>query len=252
MKRKLIGISAACALVAGAGSYQLRADKVPLSQVPEPVQKAIKAQSQGENLEHVDRETRDGQTVYQAEFKREGLNRHMTFAADGKLLPEQPIGERIIGQRGPSLSLTDLPAAVQKTVEEQQAGRDVAKIEKEMRDGKTVYNIEFKETGVNSHLYVASDGSMVVDRSSTRRGIGERVREKVGLDRDRDASAMTLEQTPAAVQKTIREHCDVGTLKPIKREIHDGRTEYKVEYEKEGKNLRLTVGEDGTVLKNNQ
>jgi len=63
---------------------------------------------------------------------------------------------------------------------------------------------------------------------------------------------MTLDQTPAAVQKTIRENCDVGTLKPIKRELRNGRTQYDVEFEKDGKNLRLTIGEDGTVVKDNR
>jgi uncharacterized membrane protein YkoI len=250
MNKKLIGISAACALIAGSGSYQARADKVPMSQLPERVQKAIKDYSQGETLEHVERETKNGQTVYEAEFKREGINRHVTFAADGTVLPDQGIVNRTENALGrePALKLSELPLAVQKTVKEQQAGRDVAKIEKEMRDGKTVYKIEFKEQGANSHIYVAGDGSMVVDKNAT--GIGERVREKVGLDRD--ATTMTLEQTPAAVQKTIREHCDVGTLKPIKREIRNGRAQYDVEFEKEGKNLRMTVGEDGSVLKDNQ
>lgn len=252
MKRKLIGISAACALIAGAGGYRAWADKVPLTQLPEAVQQAIKNQSKGETLEHVERETKNGQTVYEAEFKRSGLNRHVMFAADGTLLPDQGIVHRTENALGrePSLTLSELPAPVQKTVREQQAGRDIAKIDKEMRDGKTVYNIELKDKGANSHLYIATDGSMVVNDSATSRDIGERVREKVGLDRN--TSTMTLDQTPAAVQKTIREHCDVGTLKPIKREIHDGRTQYDVEFEKDGKNLRMAIGEDGTVLKDNQ
>ena len=252
MKRKLIGFSAACALIAGTGGYQAVADKVPVSQLPENVQKAIKDYSKGEALEHVERETKNGQTVYEAEFKREGVNRHVTFAADGTLLPDQGVvnrAENALG-REPAITFSDLPIAVQKTVKEQQAGRDVAKIEREMRDGKTVYNIELKDKGKNSHIYVASDGSMIVDKNADR-GVGTRVREKVGLG-DREASNLTLDQTPAAVQKTIREHCDVGSLKPIKRELRNGRTKYDVEYEKEGKNLRLTIGEDGTVLKDNR
>ena len=252
MNRKLIGISAACALFAGTGAYQALADNVPLSQLPEPVQKAIKEHSQGENLEGVDRETRNGQTVYDAEFKREGLNRHVKFAADGTVLPEQGIGDRVIGRsnEAKSLKLSDLPAAVQKTVKEQQAGREVADIDQEMRDGKRVYDVEFKEKGANSHIYVASDGSMVVDKNSSSKSIGERVREAIGLDRGNDT--ITLDQAPAAVQKTVREHAEVGTLKPIKREVQNGRTQYDVEYEKDGKNMRMTVAEDGAILKDNR
>ena len=317
-----MGISAACALVAGATAFQAFADKVPVSELPQTVQKAIKDHSQGATLEHVDREIKNGQTVYQAEFKREGLNRRVTFAADGTIVPDRQISDTINLNRQPSMALNDLPAAVQKTVKEQQAGREVADIDKEMWNGKAVYEVEFKEKGPNSRLHIASDGSMVVDKDKKtgtylgaqlseapanvqtavkrtvsnaeiedvdreerdgrivydvevkqegmnrhlkiaadgtvlsdsnqrdNRSIGQRVRETIGLDRD--ASTMTLDQLPLAAQKTIRENCDVGTLKPIKREVRNGRTQYDVEFEKEGKNLRLTVGEDGTLLKDNK
>lgn len=322
MKRKFIGLSAACALIAGTGVLPARADKVPLAQVPDAVQRAIKQQSQGEPLEYVDREMKDGQTVYQAEFKREGLNRQVTFAADGSVVPDRQIGQT--ARQEPSMMLDQLPAAVQKTVKEQQAGREIADIDREMWNGKAVYEVEFKEKGPNSRIHVASDGSMIVDKNrkssaylgtqlseapapvqatvkrlvssaeiedvdrETKNGqvvydvevkqeglnrhlkiaengtllsdsnaqgntrIGERVRERVGLDRDRNASAMTLEQVPAAVQKTIRENCDVGTLKPIKQETRNGRVQYDVEFEKEGKNLRMTIADDGTIVKDNR
>jgi uncharacterized membrane protein YkoI len=321
MKTRLIGISAACALIVGTGSFQARADRVPLTQVPDAVQRAIKQQSQGEPLEYVDRETKDGQTVYQAEFKREGLNRHVTFAADGSIVPDKGLGQTF--RQEPSMMLNELPAAVQKTVKEQQAGREIADIDREMWNGKAVYEVEFKEKGPNSRIHVASDGSMIVDKDrksaylgtqlseapapvqatvkrvvssaevqdvdrearngqvvydveikqeglnrhlkiaengtlisdSNDRGsttIGQRVRERVRIDGDRDASTMALEQVPPAVQKTIRENCDVGALKPIKREIRDGRVQYDVEYEKEGKNLRLTIADDGSIVKDNR
>ena len=320
MKRKLITVSAACLLIAGSGTYQALADKVPLTQLPDAVQKAIKQHSQGETLEHVERDTKNGQTVYEAEFKRDGLNRHVTFAADGTIVADKHLSDVFSTQ--PSMNLNDLPAAVQKTVKEQQAGREVADIDKEMWNGKQVYEVEFKEKGPNSRIYVASDGSIVVDKDKragtylgtqlsetpaavqatvkrlvssaqiedvdveskngqtvydvevkqeglnrhlkiaengalmadsndkSSKGLGERVRETLGLDRS--DSTLTLDQVPAAVQKTIRDNCDVGTLKPIKRETRNGRAQYDVEYEKAGKNLRLTVGEDGAILKDNR
>jgi len=331
MKRKLLSISAACTLIATAGSFQARADHVPLTQLPERVQQAIKSQSQGEPLEHVDRDTKDGKTVYQAEFKREGLNRRVTFDANGQVLPERGLTAKIENSLGrdktPSVALNTLPAAVQKTITQQQGGREIADINKEMQNGKTVYAVEFKEKGPNSRIYVATDGSMIVDKdkatagkagtaygtqlseapaavqstvkrtvssaevadvnretkdgrivydvevkqegmnrhlkiaqdgtllsdSNNResRGIGERVRETVGLGRNRADENLTLDQVPAPVQKTIRENATVGSLKPIKRETRDGRVQYDVEYEKEGKNLRLTVNEDGTIVKDN-
>jgi uncharacterized membrane protein YkoI len=327
MNNKLIGFSAACALIAGAGTSDLRADKVALTEVPAPVQRAIKEHSQGENLEHVERETRGGQTVYEAEFKREGVNRRVSFAADGKMLPGGSSINRDISEamrRGPSMAVADLPSPVQKTIKEQQAGRQVEDIDQETWNGQTIYEVEFREKGPNSRLHIASDGSLVVDKErkvgtylgtqlseappavqatvkrvvssavvedvdrETRdgrvvydvevkqeglnrhlkiaedgtlvadtnnnrdRSLGERVREKVGLSTEPENDRLTLEQVPVAVQRTIRERANVGTLKPIKKETRDGRVQYDVEYEKEGKNLRMTVNEDGTILKDNR
>jgi len=102
---------------------------------------------------------------------------------------------------------------------------------------------------MNRHLKIAADGTLMAD-STQRPSIGERVRERVGLDRD--TTTMTLDQVPAAVQKTIKDNSDAGTLKPIKREMRNGQTRYDVEFEKQGKNHRLTIGGDGTILKDNQ
>jgi uncharacterized membrane protein YkoI len=328
MNRRTIGISLACASLLAAGNYSAWADKVPLTQLPEAVQKAIKQQSQGETLQHVERETRDGQMVYEAEFQREGLNRRVTIAADGSVLPDRGLTSKLQSELGskfdksPSVAMSDLPAAVQKTIKEQQGGRMVADIDKETWNGQSVYEVEFKDKGPNSRIYVANDGTLVVDKerksgtylgtqfsdtpaavqarvkqtvsnadiqdvdremkdgqvvydvevkqeglnrhlkiaengtlledSNQRdsRGIGERVRERVGLDRD--AEMLSLEQLPSPVQKSIKENCDEGTLKPIKRVMRNGHAEYDAEFEKQGKNVRITVAEDGKIVKDNR
>jgi uncharacterized membrane protein YkoI len=324
MKRRLMKISAVCLTVAGVGSFSALADKVPLTQLPEAVQKAIKAQSQGETLQDVERETRDGRIVYDAEFKREGFNRHVTFASDGSVLADRTLGEAVQDALTPepSIALSETPAAVQKTVKEQQAGRAIADIDKETWNGQTVYEVEFKEKGPNSRIHIAPDGSLVVskerkpgtyigtqlsetpaavqntvkstvsnatvedvDRETKdgqivydveikqeglnrhlkiaengtllsdsnqhdSKGVGERVRERLHLGGD--SSTVTLDQVPAGVKKTITDNGAAGTLKPIKREVRDGLIQYDVEFEKSGRNTRLTINEDGTILKDNR
>jgi len=325
MKRKVIGVSAVCVSLLAAGTLSLRADQVPLSQVPNAVQKAIQQHSQGETLAHVDQQTRDGRVVYEAEFKREGLNRKVLFAADGTMVPKADLGTRVEGwfDRKPSMALTDLPAAVQKTVKDQSAGRTVQDIDRETWNGQTIYEVEFKEPGPNSRIHVAADGSLVmnkdrapgtyvgtqlseapaavqatvkntagaaaviedVDRetrngqvvydveikqeglnrhltiaesgalledSNNNTGIRERVRERVDSDRDLRGGTVAFEQLPIAVQNTLKQQGEVSKLKPIKREMNNGRVQYDVEFEQEGLNKRLTIGEDGMILKGNR
>jgi uncharacterized membrane protein YkoI len=272
----------------------------------------------------VERETRNGQVVYDAEFKRQGLNRHVVFSPDGSVLPDQTLTERVEDKftTAPSIAVSDLPAAVQKTVKEQQGGRAIADIDKETWNGQTVYEVEFRDKGPNSRIHIAPDGSMVVSKDrkpgayvgtqlsdtpaavqatvkrtvsnatiedvdrktkdgqavydveikqeglnrhlkiaengtllsdsnqQSSKGVGERVRETLHLGGD--TTTMTLDQVPAAVQKTIRDNGATGTLKPIKREMRDGRAQYDVEFEKSGKNTRLTINEDGTIQKDNR
>jgi len=326
MNRKLIGFSAACAVIAGTGSYQAFGDKVPLTQLPERVQKAIKDYSKGENLKEVDREMKDGQPVYEAEFKREGLNRRVKFSADGTMLPSSELADAFSGE--PTIPMSELPAAVQRTVREQQGGRAVADIDKEAWNGQIVYEVEFKEKGPNSRIYIAPDGSMVVNKDQAKggylgtqlsatpkevrdtvqrlagnaeiadvdremkdgkavydveirqeglnrhlliaesgmlvsdsgagkttlgdrvRGTSERVRERI--DDRLHGKTMAFTELPAPVQSTIKANGDVAHLKPIKCEVKNGVVRYDVEFEKQGKNTRLKISDDGRILDDNR
>ena len=57
--------------------------------------------------------------------------------------------------------LSDLPEAVQKAIRERSPGAKVDDIDKEMRSGRAVYEIQFAEPGKNPKLHVAEDGSIV-------------------------------------------------------------------------------------------
>jgi len=315
MKTKLLRLTAACAVLA-AGGIQARADKVPMAQVPQAVQKAISEQGKGETVQDVERETRDGQTVYQAEFKREGINRRITFAADGSVIPER----RGFADVATSPALNTLPAPVQKTLEAQRVGREVNDIDKETWNGQTVYEVEFKESGPNSRIHIASDGTLVMNKGARESYLGtqlsetprvvqdtvkglagnamvsdvdvktkdgkvvynveiqqegrnrhlqisengallsdnkgggrlEAIRERVRETVDRDARTMKLDEVPAAVQATIKANGDVANLKSIKQEVKDGSVNYAVEFERDGKNTRLKIGQDGGLLEDNR
>ena len=323
MKKQMIRLTAVCAVLT-AGAFAARADKVPMAQVPDAVQRAIKAQAQGENVQDVERETKDGRSVYEAEFKRDGINRRVKFAEDGTVVPSRDVTS--VFKSSPTVSMSELPPAVQKTVREQQAGRTVADVDKETWNGQTVYEVEFKEQGPNSRLHIAADGTLVVDKNNgnvtgrnilrgtqltdtpaavqatvkrlagdaeiadvdketwqgrnayeveiRREGVNrevliaddgsvlrdseaaagrERVRERETTDRDLlGRQTLSMEQLPAAVQQAIKAQGELGTLKPVRREQKDGQNAYAVEFEKEGRNTRLTIGEDGRVLEDSR
>src|SRR5688500_12281745 len=89
-----------------------------LNDLPEPVQKTIKAQ--GKEVADIDKEMWGGKTAYEVEFKSEGKNPQIYIAEDGTLIKHEPVG---IGVAGAYLGtqITDLPEAVQNSIKTQTA-----------------------------------------------------------------------------------------------------------------------------------
>jgi uncharacterized membrane protein YkoI len=141
MKKWSLPLATVCVLLA-TSSVQTWADKIPAGDVPKPLLKAIGEQVRvhGQPAKEVEREIKNGKTTYEVEFSREGINKHLKCNEDGTL-----VAERALGGLAPSRAVNTLPAPVQKTVEQQRAGRVVTDIDEEKWDGKTVYELEFKE-----------------------------------------------------------------------------------------------------------
>src|SRR5687768_18568504 len=57
-----------------------------------------------------------------------------------------------------------------------------------------------------------------------------------------------LEDLPPAVQKTVREQSGGQKIADIDRETRTGRTVWEVEFEKDGKNTEIHIGEDGALI----
>lgn len=58
-------------------------------------------------------------------------------------------------------TLKDLPLPVRDTLKQRAPTAEVADVDKEVRDGKTVYEISFSEPGKNPKLIIRQDGTVV-------------------------------------------------------------------------------------------
>ena len=59
------------------------------------------------------------------------------------------------------VTLEQLPPAVRKTIEKEAAGNKIEEIEKEIEDGKTVYEAEVTIDGKEWEIEVAEDGKLI-------------------------------------------------------------------------------------------
>lgn len=62
------------------------ADEVSIDQVPPAVRATIEREVGKGRLEEIERETRNGRTVYEVEFERDGKDREIHVAEDGTVL----------------------------------------------------------------------------------------------------------------------------------------------------------------------
>jgi len=70
-------------------------------------------------------------------------------------------------------------------------------------------------------------------------------------DKDSKASTVSYSELPQAVQDAIKSNGGSSDVKSIKKHTENGKTVYNVSFRKEGKDTKMKIAEDGTVLKDN-
>ncbi|HKQ38498.1 MAG TPA: PepSY-like domain-containing protein [Verrucomicrobiae bacterium] len=225
--------------------------------VPAAVRKTIEEHAAGRKVADIDRETWNGKPVFEVEYDQTGRNEQIFVSEDGTIVkqegkvrtPESAAGAikgPVIGTR-----FSDTPAAVQETIKREAKGAEIADIDKERRNGRVLYEVEFKDPGRNREIHIAEDGSIVPDNRRDTRALGapgSAPQTRTGTR----GNNLTLDQAPPAVQAAIRANGDPTTIKEIERGEKGGRTVYTVEFEKEGRNKKVQIAEDGSVLKDNR
>lgn len=121
------------------------------------------------------------------------------------------------------VKLSDVPAAVQKTIKAQAALGKVLKISQEKDDDGVTFTVVASRKEQEFSYFVAEDGTLMEVQ-------------------------MALEEAPAAVQKTIRAQVGKGKLDSISKSVDEGETSYDVDFTTaDGKAQTLTLGADGKI-----
>ena len=227
-------------------------ERVEVRDLPDGVRQTIDRSRNNDPVKEVTRLTVDGRIVYDVEIeKKHAPNPRLRVAEDGSLvrnsvsaLPSLGDGLPVVTDEygglvpppEPRLTLADLPAAVQETARTEARGRDIADIDHETWNGQPVYEIEFKEPGLNSRVYIGDDGKIV--RNERRPGQALR---SLFL-------GTQLEDTPVAVQETIKRVAGAGEVVDVDRKGTGAQTTYRIEL-REGQTKReLRIGADGKLI----
>jgi uncharacterized membrane protein YkoI len=184
-----------------------------------------------------------------------------------------------------TLSLHQLPPAVQKTVKEELGDSKLVQIERSEEDGETIYTVTRKVKDEERYFTVSADGTLcavevALDETppSVQNTIKGQLRDgtldniektfegndinyevdmttKAGADRSFTVALdgkltsvqVTLEETPAPVRKTINEHLGNGKLVDIFRLTEGNEISYDAEVDHDGKLRDVIVSPTGKL-----
>jgi hypothetical protein len=137
--------------------------------LPPAVQNTIRAETGGAAISDIVKDSSSGRLVYRVYFQNPAHFPPLNIAPDGSLLDSNlavaiPAPEDRstggVGKPEPSLTLSDLPPAVVKTIQRQAPDSEVDSIFKEVHRDQTSYLITFKNH-MHPALRVASDGTVL-------------------------------------------------------------------------------------------
>jgi hypothetical protein len=131
-------------------------------------------------------------------------------------------------KKGKSLTIKDLPAAVQKTVQDNLKGAEIKSIGKEKEDGVEQYEVETMLNGKSRDFNVDSKGNLLVVEEAT-----------------------TIDAIPAAAKAGILKKVADGKLGAVETFVKTGQPMmYEASYtDKKGKKHEVLVKADGTETK---
>ena len=142
--------------------------EISLDDVPAAVKATILKAAGGAKITEVEKETANGVTTYEAEFVADGKEVEITVGADGKLLKKEAEddddGDDVDDdddEDEEEVSIDQVPAAVKATILREAKGAAIKEIEKETKDGKTVYEAEFVAGGKEIEIKVSADGTLL-------------------------------------------------------------------------------------------
>jgi uncharacterized membrane protein YkoI len=121
--------------------------------------------------------------------------------------------------------LSEVPEPARATIGRLTTGGQITKLEKELVDGKVVYDIEATIKDKEVEYDVAADGTIL-------------------------SSEETVPYTslPAAVRIAVRRYFDSDEGLKTSKEIENGKTFYEVEGKKGGSMVELKLSETGKIL----
>ena len=234
------------------------AEKVQFDQLPPDLQQKIRAQVGSAQIEDIDREVKDGRTLYEVAYKENGQHREAQIEHNAPVTASTTTStSTAVDSR--KISYNELPQNVKDAVSSHIQGAEVNDVDRQAKDGRVTYEIGYKRNdGVQQELLVADDGRILnrgsVAASSGSSTINRPIRRGVFGNRSTasataNARSMEYEDLPSAVRRSAETRLRDGDVKQVYRLVQNGNINYQIDFEKEdGRHQQLLIAENGRLM----
>lgn len=224
--------------VAAVAGLSAQARPVNWSEIPPAVRTTVQNYKGQVAVQDYETTTINGQTVYQFTFNRGAQQATLNVAANGTVVD----GDLNTNGRGLSQEEWNrIPAPVQKSIFAQKGQARVENFEKQMVNGRPVYQFSFKKNGSMQNLAFNADGSSA-NVVSTSNAASTPAAPALNGD------TVAFRDLGWTVQKPILDQSGYAKIETVTRTTRNGKTIYIARYDKNGQPQELRVAEDGTVV----
>lgn len=216
-------------------------DKVQFEQLPPAVQSAIRAKVGAEQIEDIDRETRQGKTVYEVAFKRNGQHTEIQVEDPGPAAPAPAQGTSLLDSR--KISYNELPPSVKAVADQQLKGAEINDVDRMVKNGQVTYEIGYKRSGgAQQELRIAQDGTVLSSSSSSAATAAAQANAST-------ARALAYADLPLNVRQVAESKLSHGGVSRVDQVFQNGQTSYQIGFQREdGQYQQLVIAQSGQVL----
>ena len=245
--------------LSGALAFPAYAEKVKIEQLPSDLQERIRAEVGSSQIEDIDRQTKDGKTIYEVGYKKDGQHVESRFEHN------ESTGSTASGayQISEKIRYEELPDAVKRAADARLQGAEVNDVDRRTKDGRTNYEIGYKnrDGGAQQELLITEDGRVLNEGSAnvattTRNEPAQRPSIWRGRGRPTTSTpavntrTMQFSELPSAVRSAAQARLSDGHVNRVQRMIQNGQVTYELTFGREdGRTQMLVLNEDGGVLR---
>jgi uncharacterized membrane protein YkoI len=207
---KLFVVAAIASLLRLAAWAEEETDTLKMTDLPQPVRAAIRAEVGKGRVASVEKTTDDSDIVYDVEMRKNGKLRNYTFDSEGTLLDRE-------------VFMDEVPAAVQDAIKKQGGAAEIQEITKTVEEGKTSYEVDFGSED-NPRSFTLDENGGLLEKE------------------------MLLTETPGPVREAIRRELAGKTPSDITETFDEGETAYEVEVESGKSHYAIAIDPSGKVV----